>query len=287
MGTLKFEMKLMLLAMVVGALLTFLASPARAGLFDNDDSSEVNQTVDQSVDQNVDVENRSTNINTTSSRAYGGNADAESDSRSAAISGSHSSGGDARSTAFGGKGGNAYASGGEGGRSTAITGPSTAITGPSYSKSGAEVGDTSATGGAATGGAASSVGTVTTTTTVEGDKIKFEAPDVKGAAVEAGKALVRYGEGHAESAPDPARALATGCDTAGATAQTGAAGGGFSAPTYPCEVMRTKQALATLTRIEGDEVVFNSGYDRWVTRPLLHVRLFFKGVWSVLPIIGN
>ncbi len=136
----------------------------------------------------------------------------------------------------------------------------------SRSSSNAEGGDASA--------GAFGVGIVKTDTavTIEGDV--YEGDDVKGAAKEIRKGMERS----SPRAADPAHAGSFECDTAGATAQAGAGGGGFSAPTFPCEVLRTNQVKASLSA---------GFFDQWVLRPLLNVRLVFKGIWSVLPVIGN
>ena len=82
----------------------------------------------------------------------------------------------------------------------------------------------------------------------------------------------------ANRAPRPAPALSSYCDTSGFTVQTGVFGGGTSAPTFPCEVQRTKETIDKLG---------NGWFDQYVTKPLLHGRIFFKGLISWVPIIGS
>ncbi|MEE8607481.1 MAG: hypothetical protein V3S55_07755 [Nitrospiraceae bacterium] len=99
-------------------------------------------------------------------------------------------------------------------------------------------------------------------------------PDLGEGIKEAAKVNVR----RANRAPRPAAAVADHCDTGGFTVQTGPVGGGTSSPTFPCEVQRTKETLDKL----------GSGwFDQYVTKPLLHGRLIFKGLFSWVPIIGS
>ena len=77
-----------------------------------------------------------------------------------------------------------------------------------------------------------------------------------------------------EVAVPESRGLAHACDVSGAGAGVKAGGVSISAPTYPCEVQRTYEALDEMDA-EG-----RTGFLAGAARTFLKTRLFTRGIFS-------
>lgn len=130
------------------------------------------------------------------------------------------------------------------------------------------------------GGGASSVseGSSANTNSSNTVTITEEGDDVRGAAIEAGKALVRYGETHAETAPRATGwtvGRTTPCgDVTGLSGQTGIVGGGLSTITETCRAFRLQQLEVNAPAAWSTRLAKVTHFIGWLPRTVLHVASF-------------